>query len=202
MNAPRVVAVAAVAVSLLAAWLSFTALSDLAQMHGIPSHQSAAFPLTVDGLVIVSTVAAATLQRSRWYAWSLLVAGTVVSVAGNGIHAWMTTGSVVAVGIAILPPLVNLAAIHLAIHLATERRTPATIEVEETAAVEIAEPEPATSGARMEPEESHTASSNVAAISPHVEALRLVESGMSKRAVAAQLGVSDTTVRRWLKAAA
>lgn len=202
MNAARIVAVAAVAVSLLAAWLSFTALSDLARMHGIPSHQSAAFPLVVDGLVIVSTVAAATLQHSRWYAWSLLVTGTIVSVAGNGIHAWMTTGSTVAVGIAILPPLVNLAAIHLAIHLATQDRTPAPVVIESDQSVTESEPVEVPEVAPEVAEESQEMLQPVALVSREVQALRLVESGMSKRAVAVQLGVSDTTVRRWLKAAA
>ena len=118
----RATAVGAVAVTALASWMSFTALSDLAAHNGIADHQSAAFPLIVDGLTIVSTIAAATLSKGwpRAYAWMLLVLGTAVSVAGNSAHAVTNGGGPIAVAISVIPPLVQLASIHLAITLAHE----------------------------------------------------------------------------------
>ncbi|MFE5700004.1 DUF2637 domain-containing protein [Rhodococcus koreensis] len=118
----RGTAVGAVGVTALASWMSFTALSDLAAHNGIADHQSAALPLIVDGLTIVSTIAAAALSRGwpRAYAWILLVLGTAVSVAGNSAHAVTNGGGPIAVAISVIPPLVQLASIHLAITLANE----------------------------------------------------------------------------------
>ena len=118
----KITAGGAIAVTGLASWMSFTALSDLAAHNGIADDQSPAFPLIVDGLTIVSTIAAATLAKGwpRTYAWILLVLGTAVSVGGNSAHAVTNGGSSIAVAISVIPPLVQLASIHLAITLAHE----------------------------------------------------------------------------------
>lgn len=113
-------AIAAVVVAATAFLRSFTALSDLAMHFGVPADQAWTFPVGIDGIVVVATVAAAMRRRARWYSWFLLVVGTILSVAFNGIHAWMLTASGVGVGIAVIPPLVTLAAIHLAVVLARE----------------------------------------------------------------------------------
>lgn len=110
-------AAAAATIAALSFWLSFAALTELATMHGIPAPRAYAVPLIVDGLVVVSTVAAATMIRHRWYAWTLLVAATAASVAGNAIHAHLLDAGPVGIGIAVVPPIVNLAAIHLTIYL-------------------------------------------------------------------------------------
>ncbi|WP_244467521.1 DUF2637 domain-containing protein [Nocardia vulneris] len=91
--------------------VSYTALSDLAEHFQTPHPWS--FPLIVDGLVIVSTLAADVMRKRAWYAWTLLMVGAALSTAGNGLHAWITTGSPIAVGIAAVPPLVLLAVTHL-----------------------------------------------------------------------------------------
>ncbi|WP_369294303.1 DUF2637 domain-containing protein, partial [Klebsiella pneumoniae] len=55
-------AVASAVVALLAFWLSFAALSELAAMYGIPEPRAYAVPLIVDGLVVAATVGAATMK--------------------------------------------------------------------------------------------------------------------------------------------
>lgn len=222
-------AVAAVAVAALAFWLSFASLADLAARFGVPAGQAWAFPLVVDGLVVVSTVAAAAMTRHRWYAWALLVVGTIVSVAGNGIHAWHLTASSISVGIAVIPPLVTLAAIHLTIMLAQQGRDtatgkPVTSDVSDFEhesedvpdAIEPA-PRPVTRLHVARPVAVRDSSAEQATLDLDVapptaaadalrdealrdEALRLVADGLSVRAAGEQLGVSKDRVHRWVKA--
>lgn len=104
-----------VAVGGLSFALSFTALSDLAAGNGVPPSQAWMVPLVIDGGVIVATAATVALQRHVWYAWTLLVLSSVVSVAGNVAHA--QTHGLVAMVIAAIPPLWLLAATHLTVML-------------------------------------------------------------------------------------
>ncbi|AOT24956.1 hypothetical protein PBI_KALPINE_36 [Mycobacterium phage Kalpine] len=120
--APRKVAlgvasVGTVAVGGLAFALSFTALADLAQGHGVPSGQAWMLPLVIDGGVIVSTAATVAL-RGR-YAWALLILGSLVSVAGNVAHA--QPHGPVGMVIAAVPPIWLLAATHLTVKLSEQR---------------------------------------------------------------------------------
>ncbi|WP_083304126.1 MULTISPECIES: DUF2637 domain-containing protein [unclassified Brevibacterium] len=100
-------------------WLSFTALADLAHRSGIAAEQAWTWPLLVDGLIVVSTVAAVALDghRTAWYPWSLLVAGAVVSVTANALHAVVAGASNVpaalAAVVAAVPPITLLASTHL-----------------------------------------------------------------------------------------
>lgn len=129
-------AVAAVGVGALAFWMSFTALSDLATLYGVPGAQANALPLVIDGLTVVATIGAATLRTGRWYAWTLLIVSTVVSVAGNATHAHTTNGSPIAIGIAVTPPLFLLAVTHLSIMLASQGPAPVSVTVQPEAATE------------------------------------------------------------------
>ncbi|OZE96116.1 hypothetical protein CH302_16450 [Rhodococcus sp. 15-2388-1-1a] len=101
-------------------WLSFTALRDLAVRSGVPSGQAWVWPLIVDGLVLVATVAVVALDHHRWYAWTLLGIGASLSLAGNSLHATYTGELPVAVRIlvAAVPPLSLLAVTHLTYLLA------------------------------------------------------------------------------------
>lgn len=118
----RLTAAASTAVTGLSFWMSFTALSDLAARNGITETQAPALPLIVDGLTIVSTIAAyaSDTKRARVYAWALLILGTAVSVAGNAAHAY--GHGPVAVAIAVIPPLVQLFSIHLTMTLLSQER--------------------------------------------------------------------------------
>ena len=67
--------------------LSFTALADLAARSGIGTGQAWAWPLIVDGIIVVATVAIVALagQKAAWYPWALLIDGAVVSVTANAL---------------------------------------------------------------------------------------------------------------------
>ncbi|MGW1740436.1 DUF2637 domain-containing protein [Nocardia sp. NPDC001965] len=132
MLAPARIALAgAVALTVLSFILSFSALTDLADRAGIT--YPVLWPLIVDGLGIVATVAVVALRRSA-YAWFLLGSATVISIIGNVVHALLPSGPVapeVAAAVAVVPPVAMLAVIHLAVILAT---------ADQTAPAETAEP--------------------------------------------------------------
>ncbi len=54
-------------------WLSFTALADLARRSGIVATQAWAWPLIVDGIIVVGTVAVVALwpDDSPTRSWSM-----------------------------------------------------------------------------------------------------------------------------------
>lgn len=116
-------------------WLSFTALADLAVRSGIAPGQAWIWPLLVDGLIVVATVAVVALDghRSAWYPWALLIAGALVSVTANAAHALVAADAAVpgmlAATVASVPPLVLLASTHLTVVLirSTRPHTPATV---------------------------------------------------------------------------
>lgn len=127
-RAARPVARAALSVAIIgtafiaagAFWLSFAALADLAGRAGVPSGQTWVWPLVVDGLIVVSTVAVFALRgyarTLTAYPWALLAGGVVVSVAANGVHAALNITDVptaVAVIVASVPPVALVASTHL-----------------------------------------------------------------------------------------
>lgn len=215
-------ALAALAVAGASFYRSFTSLSELAVAYSFPTSQAWTLPISLDGLVIVATAAAAVSRRARWYAWALLIAGTIASVIANGIHAWELTASPVGVGIAVVPPLVTLAAVHLAIMLArqsdddetttaTDRdpivapvddETPAEPETRPVARLHVAPPVETADVAPM----PQRATARRAKPSRPVDdelaatAIGLVADGMSLRAAGEKLGVSKDRVHRWVKA--
>lgn len=113
-------------------WLSFTALADLAVRSGIGGGQAWIWPLLVDGLIVVATVAVVALDghRAAWYPWALLIGGALVSVIANAAHALVTAEASVpgllAATVAAVPPLVLLASTHLTVVLIRSTRTTTT----------------------------------------------------------------------------
>lgn len=123
-----------IGIALGAFWLSFTALADLARRSGIASSQAWVWSLLVDGLIVVATIAVVALdgRAGAWYPWGLLIAGALVSVAANAMHAVVAAEAAVpgllASVIASVPPLVLLASTHLTVVLirsAHHHRSPA-----------------------------------------------------------------------------
>lgn len=104
-------------------WLSFTALADLATRSGVGSSQAWAWPLIVDGIIVVATVAVVALagQQPAWYPWALLTGGALVSVTANAIHAVVAADAdvpgMLAAAVAAVPPVVLLAITHLTVIL-------------------------------------------------------------------------------------
>lgn len=189
-------------------WLSFTALADLARRSGIDAGQAWAWPLIVDGIIVVATVAVVALasqHRPTWYPWTLLAAGAVVSVTANAIHAIIAADtdvpSVLAASVAAIPPLVLLAITHLTVIL-TRPITPIT-EASETvpSLAPVGRVVATTDDATPRPEDSPTPTSPVAVVSVSArreEAAQLREvEGWSNKQIARHLGVHPSTVGRW-----
>lgn len=168
-------------------WLSFMALADLAARSGIAPEQAWIWPLLVDGLIVVSTIAVVALdgRPGAWYPWALLICGALVSVAANSLHAIVAADAsvpgVLAATVAAVPPLVLLASTHLTVVLTrstTRAPNPATTMPELPA---VAEPE----------------SEADAVLGRRERAVRLREAGWSNRAIADELQVHPSTVGRW-----
>ena len=154
-------------------WLSFTSLADLAARSGIGAGQAWAWPLIVDGVIVVSTVAAVALAgaRAAWYPWTLLAGAAAVSVTANSIHAVVAADadvpSLLAAAVAAVPPLVLLAITHLTVLL-----------------IRI-------------PERPEAARKTTTQTSPKESAVALRTEGWSNKRIARELSVHPSTVGRW-----
>jgi len=173
-------------------WLSFTALADLARRSGVNAGQAWTWPVIVDGLIVVATVAVVALagQRAAWYPWVLLAGGALISVTANALHAVVAADAdvpgVLAAWVAAVPPLVLLASTHLTVVLV--RSQPGT------PAAELAQApvEPAATEESAVPEAWEPAGRRAVAA-------RLRDEGWSNKRIARQLGVAPSTVGRWFR---
>lgn len=142
-------------IALGAFWLSFTALTDLAVRAGVSPSQAWVWPLIVDGVIVVATVAVIALvghgRAVSAYPWALLLAGAAVSVLANVAHAVLISdGSVPAAlagAVAAVPPATLVASTHLSAVLLNrterkprERAHGTVVSVERTAVVSAQEP--------------------------------------------------------------
>ena len=184
-------------------WLSFTALADLARRSGIDAGQAWAWPLIVDGIIVVATVAVVALasqSRPTWYPWTLLAAGAVVSVTANAIHAIIAADTdvpaVLAASVAAIPPLVLLSITHLTVILTRPTTTPDADVIEEVPAETVV---PSQAVAAPEVEQAQPVELPVVSVRERREEatqLREVE-GWSNKQIARHLGVHPSTVGRW-----
>ena len=176
-------------------WLSFTSLTDLAARSGIGAGQAWAWPLIVDGIIVVATVAVVALagQRSAWYPWALLVGGALVSVTANAIHAVVAADAdvprMLAASVAAVPPVVLLAITHLTVIL-TRTTDPAT-----------ALAAPAKSMPALPSGESQTSRRDDGVADRRALGWELREAGWSNKRIARELGVHPSTVGRWFAVA-
>lgn len=208
-------------------WLSFVALADLARRSGIEREQWV-WPLLVDGLIVVATVAVVALDRraGAWYPWALLVAGALVSVTANALHAVVAADAnipvVLAAAVAAVPPLVLLASTHLTVVLIRSTRTTTTPPQTEApppalptggTAPETPTPSPAPEPDDPSPQhededdveptapamhEAHESAPTVVGAGRRERAARLRAEGWSNKQIARELDVHPSTVGRWL----
>ncbi len=173
-----------------AAWLSFTALTDLASRSGI--NAAWLWPLIIDSLIVAATIAA--VAGAGTYARVLLAAGAALSLAGNILHAVLPPGPLpiwLNAAIAAVPPIALVAVAHLAVVL--RRTTPAPPDATELAAADVNEP--------AAPETPETTEETPVDTTENIElrdrGLALLRQGHPPRAVADQLNVHRSSVYRW-----
>ena len=106
--------------------LSFTSLRELAAMAAWPGWPSWLWPLIIDGTIVLATLGIVSLAPYRdqfWnrvFLWGVLSSAALVSVGGNALHAWLSTGHLVlwmrwgSAGLACVPPGALLATTHIA----------------------------------------------------------------------------------------
>ena len=180
-------------------WLSFTALVDLAARSGVGAGQAWAWPLIVDGIIVVATVAVVALagQRSAWYPWALLVGGALVSVTANAIHAVVAADAdvprMLAASVAAVPPVVLLAITHLTVILTR------TTDVEHAAAASGAVT--VESMPELPAGEPETTRRDDGVADRRALGWELREAGWSNKRIARELGVHPSTVGRWFAVA-
>ena len=190
--AVRTAVTGTVLIAAFAFWLSFTALSDLARRSGVEAGQAWAWPLIVDGLIVVATVAVVALdgRPAAWYPWLLLMAGTVVSVTANALHASVAANadvpSLLAACVAAVPPLVLLASTHLTVVLVRSHHAARGVTAEDAEDADSIED---AALARM--------ASVPGAGGRRESAAGLRAEGWSNKAIARHLGVAPSTVGRW-----
>jgi hypothetical protein len=110
--------------------LSFTALTDLvSERSPIPASLAWLWAVSLDGLIVVATVALVALarRRRRERAWAafLLLAGVALSTAGNVAHALIEGFGITGALISALPPVLLASITHLSVSL---MRAPAEVE--------------------------------------------------------------------------
>lgn len=105
--------------------LSFNSLRALAAMTAWPGWPSWLSPLLLDGLIVLATLGIVALApyrdqlQNRVFLWVVLGAAALVSVGGNGLHAWLSTGHLMSwmrwgsAGLACVPPVALLATTHI-----------------------------------------------------------------------------------------
>lgn len=186
-------------------WLSFTSLADLAARSGIGAGQAWAWPLIVDGIIVVATVAVVALagQRSAWYPWALLVGGALVSVTANAIHAVVAADAdvprLLAASVAAVPPVVLLAITHLTVILT---RTPeANAKASPVAAFQAVAGEAMPALPSGDPDLSADGNDTAAVVDRRARGRALREAGWSNKRIARELGVHPSTVGRWFAVA-
>lgn len=201
---PRAVrgwAVAAVLlVALVAAIISYAHQRDLAQEHG-EAWRAYLLPLSVDGMLLASTLAIVDRRRRRepagWVPWLGLALGILASLAANVAAA---RPDLVSQLIAAWPP----AALAIAIEtLVVVLRRPKATEVPTEPAVSLGvDPEPPTPvGSEPLPAEVYQQvtipDEDLDQATPDLLA-QLLDEGASRRRVAAMLGVSEYQAKKLL----
>jgi hypothetical protein len=127
--------------------LSFSTLQDLAKIAGMPSGDAWLFPLIVDGTILLATfgvLVCASHESERRFFLGVLIVGSLVSVAGNSVHAVVASDSplgwaaALVAAVAPISLLVDTHGLALLFRVSTDQRSQAVREPEPAA-----DPEPA-----------------------------------------------------------
>jgi Protein of unknown function (DUF2637) len=112
-------------IALVSFVLSFTSIQELAAQSAWVGWKSWLWPLILDGLIILATLAIVALAPYRdqfWkrvFLWLVLGTAALVSIGCNGLHAWLATEHLPvwmrwgSAGLACVPPVALLATTHI-----------------------------------------------------------------------------------------
>lgn len=187
----------------IAAVASYDHMRELALDDGQPPLLAALLPLSVDGMILVATLALGDGRRSRWSAWLAFLVGVAASLAANVIVA---RPDAVARVVSAWPAIALLLTVEV---LARSGRAISAIPVEVPAVVvdsapesiietvtearaETPAPQPAESTPAPKPKQRRTSADTLR------DVLALISPGMTREAAAAQLGISPGYVRSLL----
>jgi hypothetical protein len=174
--------------------LSYAGLGAAATWGHVPSWLAWAVPVTIDGSILVYTVAALVYRargESARVAWASLAGFASLSVLANSVHAWDAAPDVVrtTIGVVIagLAPVAVLLTTHTLVRLVV---APPAADVATVVEPEVAPVVIAVSAELLEP---------AVEVEPkHVRIRTLRERGMAYSAIAKEVGVSKSTVSRVL----
>lgn len=203
-----------VSIGLGAFWLSFATLADLATRSGISAARAWVWPLIVDGVIVVATIAVVALDahgvRATRYPWFLLVACAAISVTANAVHALVSRPTAfpatVAAAVSAVPPLVLLAVTHLTVALCrrTQAEPPATAAHDTRTPRAEADLAPGSRSPQRTalpgPRRTRGGPGRERSRQLRVSAARLRQSdSLTNAQIASRLGVHPSTVSRWLR---
>lgn len=185
-----IAAASATTVAFLAFALSFVALRDVAIAIRVPEELAWAWPIALDGAVVVATITAVAVRNDRsrpvrFYPWAVLIVFSSISLAANALHA---TGSEIPEAAAAWLGAVAPATLLLSVHLVV-------ICIEHS-------PAPKPRASRPEPRKSATAARAAVTPSSARTGAREARQAAAQQALAAfeQHGTwpSSAEVARWL----
>jgi len=202
--------------------LSFDAIRSVGISAGVSPDIAWLLPVSIDGAMMVATITAIVLRfgdRVVVYPWLVVIVGVVVSVLCNAAHARIKGGTLdlppdVAMGVSAIPAVTLFLSVHLLITLALAviakprhvepvtdmpADTPAVLPVLVDVAPRPVEPAevPEINAGGGQSGVSYTAEqARRIALS-----LRATEPDMPRDTIAALVGRSDRTVKRWFDAA-
>ena len=180
--------------TVIAAVGSYDHQRELALMAGQTPFLATLLPLSVDGMLLVATLALGDGRRTRWSAWLAFLVGVAASLAANVIVA---RPDAVARVVSAWPAVALLLTVEVLARSgrAVAVEVPAVVAVSEPEPVVDAEPVPAEIPA---PRVESTSKRRRTSADTRAAVLALLRQGMTREAVAAQLGISPGYVRSLL----
>jgi hypothetical protein len=204
VNARRFASIAGtVAVTGIAAVASYDHTRVLALRAGQPAVLAAFLPLSVDGMILVATLALGDGRRSRWSAWLAFLVGVAASLAANVMAA--PPGAVARVVFA-WPAVALLATVEL---MARGGRAPVPVvevpaevagSVETLRAEQPEQPASVETVPAEQPEQPPTRPRRAAG-EVRKEVPALIGQGLTRKATAQQLGIGERRLRTILNTA-
>ncbi|MFI5535871.1 DUF2637 domain-containing protein [Nocardia sp. NPDC051900] len=214
-NAAEAVALLSLAaVSIAAFFWSAIALHGVAVMSGIDSRLAWGAPVIVDGPIVQAAFSLVTLNRrekigvvvpaaTRRFFWAELAAAELVSLIGNGVHAWKADGLLLpapaAAVVAGAAPIAMLAVTHALTALMEVPRTPQSQATAPVAAATTGDITVKSGDTEATPADVEATPVEMDATAARdAEILRLHQAGLSYREIAPIVGLHHGSVGKIL----